>query len=137
MFPPSEQLGIHPAIAVAAPRCSEEAEMPAALHANSLLLVTRWDKIPSEADRARILARLTRETEGLFGSIHPISLTQALAAETDPALWHRSGAQGFVEALVDLVRTPPPEPALPQVSPRRVQAKGRRRSRPPNAVPAE
>jgi hypothetical protein len=65
------------------------------LFAKSLLLITRFDKLLTEADRTRVMRRVERETEGLFSARLPISLTRALAAGDDPELLERSGAAAF------------------------------------------
>ena len=134
--------------------------VPEAVQARSLLLVTRFDKLTTERDRARVLHRVTTETEGLFGAIFPISLIQALASADDPEAWETSGAAAFADHLLDMlseidgaIATPeahdtpsaaaagaePDEtpdtaadPHAPAVTPRRVRAKGAgRRPRPP------
>lgn len=75
------------------------------LHGASLLLVTRFDKLHSESDRARVLRRVERETEGLFSARLPISLTNALAAGDDPDLLEQSGATAFKDRLVAMLDT--------------------------------
>ena len=74
-----------------------------ALHAKSLLLVTRFDKLLSDKDRSRVLKRLQRETEGLFRDCLPISLLDALTAKDDQAKWDASGAEAFTGALQALL----------------------------------
>lgn len=78
-------------------------QMPPHLHDNSLLLITRMDKLQTEVDRRRVVARVRRETEGLFCHALPISLTEALADPDNPDALDRSGADQFVGALVDLI----------------------------------
>lgn len=73
------------------------------LSASSLLLLTRFDKIVTENDRARVLQRITRETEGLFAEIYPISLTEAVEGRNDWELWERSGAEAFSQGFVHLL----------------------------------
>ena len=73
--------------------------LPPALYANSLLLLTRMDKILSERDQTRVAKRVGRETVGLFKEIFPISLTRALAANGDEEKWKSSGAEDFTNAL--------------------------------------
>ncbi|WP_245943024.1 dynamin family protein [Rhodovulum viride] len=70
----------------------------------SLLLLTRFDKLVTERDRARVLRRVRRETEGLFADICPIALTDALDARDNPARWAASGADGFGHALRQVLR---------------------------------
>ncbi|MCG7624442.1 dynamin family protein [Epibacterium sp. Ofav1-8] len=67
------------------------------------LMVTHFDKLTSERDRARVLRRLERETDGGFGAIFPIALPQALAAGEDVEAWKTSGADQFVEHLIDML----------------------------------
>ncbi|MEL6264188.1 MAG: hypothetical protein AAFR52_00820 [Pseudomonadota bacterium] len=78
-------------------------EMPERLRANAFLLVTRFDKLGSERDRARVLARVRRETDGLFAGVFPVSLTRAIAAGEDAAAFEESGAADLMEGLLDLV----------------------------------
>jgi hypothetical protein len=73
------------------------------LHDRSLLLITRWDKIHGESDRARVLRRVERETEGLFAARLPISLLDALSAGEDEELLEKSGAAAFRDALVAII----------------------------------
>ena len=80
-------------------------ELPETLYDRSLLLITRIDKIVSVDDRRRLIARVDRETRGLFAGRYPISLLEALGAGDDAAAWDRSGAQAFSDALADLVGT--------------------------------
>jgi hypothetical protein len=74
-----------------------------ALHLKSLLLVTRFDKLHGESDRARVMRRVERETEGLFLARLPISLTEALSAGDDEDLLEKSGAAAFRRQLVALL----------------------------------
>ncbi len=83
-------------------------EMPAELYANSILLLTRFDKITGERDRKRLLHRVASETEGLFRAILPIALLDAQNAGDDRDMWHASGAEDFVQQLLDVVMDPAP-----------------------------
>jgi hypothetical protein len=74
-----------------------------ALHAKSILLVTRFDKLHAETDRVRVMRRVERETEGLFAARLPISLTDALSAGEDEELLARSGASAFRARLVEIL----------------------------------
>ncbi len=76
-----------------------------------LLLVTRMDKLANDRDRDRVMARLGRETDGLFAGRYPISLTGALSAGEDGDRWEQSGAAAFTEALVDMLLGVEPAPA--------------------------
>lgn len=79
--------------------------LPKTLKANAILLVTRFDKLRSDRDRARVLARLRAETKGLFREIFPVALLDALAAGEDRAKWDASGAEPFIKALIDMLAT--------------------------------
>ena len=77
---------------------------PEELRADSLLLVTRFDKIVGDSDRMRVLKRVSMETQGMFAGFFPISLTQAMSAGDDEEKWRQSGAEAFAEALFGLVQ---------------------------------
>ena len=77
--------------------------LPSQLYADSLLLLTRVDKILSDRDKMRVVKRVGRETVNLFRELFPISLTRALAGKDDPAKWEASGADHFMTALNDLI----------------------------------
>lgn len=79
------------------------AHMDPELYSRSLLLVTRFDKLLTEEDRARVMRRVRRETEGLFLECLPIALTTALAAFDDEAAWRESGAELVSEHFVNLL----------------------------------
>lgn len=76
---------------------------PQEMRQNSLLLVTRFDKIVGESDRAKVLKRVKQETEGLFADVFPVSLLQAMRAGDDEAKWFDSGVDDFTKALFDIV----------------------------------
>jgi GTPase Era involved in 16S rRNA processing len=61
--------------------------LPARLRDNSILAVTRMDMLPTPSDVAKVLKRLTRETDGLFATICPIASLQAMQAAGDPQAW--------------------------------------------------
>ena len=69
----------------------------------STLLVTHFDKLQNERDQARVLKRVMREAGDKFQSVFPISLLQAVAAEDDAEAWQASGADAFVESLIELL----------------------------------
>jgi hypothetical protein len=77
--------------------------LPAELHKNSFLLLTRMDKILSDRDRMRVVKRVGRETDGMFKELFPISLTQALSAGEDQEKWSASGGEAFSNALIELL----------------------------------
>jgi hypothetical protein len=82
--------------------------------ARSLLLVTQIDKLANARDRDRVMARLARETDGLFAGRYAISLTEALKAGEDGERWAQSGAAAFTEALVDMLLGIETAPAAPR-----------------------
>lgn len=71
----------------------------------SLLLVTRFDKLTTDTDRARVLTRLERETAGLFHRVLPVSLSDALAAGDDYEAWTASGAAEMMDQLLEVIST--------------------------------
>lgn len=73
---------------------------------DNLLLVSQIDKLASERDRARVLARVERETRGLFKGIYPVSLLDALQAGDDAEKWNTSGAPDFIDKLVEFLVNP-------------------------------
>lgn len=75
------------------------------LAASSLLLLTRCDKLVTPEDKARVLKRVRRETEGQFADVLPISLTQAVEGRNDLNRWRASGAEDFSRAFVTLLNT--------------------------------
>ncbi len=80
--------------------------LPERLRENSLLLVTRADKIVSREDLDKINRRLQRETSDLFSSHRFISLTLALRArqgEDQNNLWVRSGGEAFMKSLDGII----------------------------------
>lgn len=73
---------------------------------DNLLLVTQFDKLQSERDQSRVLARVRAETDGQFQAVYPISLTKALSAGEDSEKWEQSGAGVFTEHLIELLLSP-------------------------------
>lgn len=76
---------------------------PQEMRRNSLLLVTRFDKIVGEKDRAKVLKRVKQETEELFAEVYPVSLLQAMRANGDEEMWQSSGVDEFSKALFEIV----------------------------------
>lgn len=68
-----------------------------------LLLVTQFDKLRTPRDQARVLARVAKEVEGKFAGVYPVALLSALAAGEDFEAWRASGANAFMEHLIDLL----------------------------------
>ncbi|MES2815869.1 MAG: dynamin family protein [Pseudomonadota bacterium] len=76
---------------------------PKEMRQNSLLLVTRFDKILGESDKAKVLKRVKQETEELFSEVYPVSLLQAMRAGDDEEKWLESGVEAFSTALFDII----------------------------------
>ncbi|MGJ8622128.1 MAG: dynamin family protein [Yoonia sp.] len=114
-------------------------DMPEVVRENSILLITRFDKLTTERDQTRVIKRVLRETKGQFGGTFPVSLLQAIQAGDDYELWDASGAGPFTEHLIDMIQriskltarsdTPLynvgtadqiPEPVVTPITPRRV-----------------
>jgi 50S ribosome-binding GTPase len=76
---------------------------PETMRRNALLLVTRFDKIVGESDRAKVLKRVGAETSEFFAGYFPMALMQAMSAGNDEAKWIDSGAQAFSTALFELI----------------------------------
>ncbi len=134
--------------------------MPDAVRENSILLITRFDKLTTDKDRRRVFKRVLRETKGMFGGTFPISLLHALEAGDDYERWDASGAGPFVNHLIEMIQklselaartssplyniangSTIPEPVVAPVAPRRVQrpldGQKRVRERPATAPAAE
>ena len=76
---------------------------PQEMRQNSILLITRFDKILGDIDRAKVVKRVKQETEDLFAEVFPVSLLQAMRADDDEEKWHSSGAETFTAALFDII----------------------------------
>lgn len=77
--------------------------MPEEVRERSVLLVTRFDKLTTDRDKYRVIARLSKETKGLFGAMFPISLTEALAAGDDYEAFADAGGAAVLEHLIPLI----------------------------------
>lgn len=78
-------------------------ELPETLRPYSLLLLTRADKLRSRDEVDRVMARVRRETEGLFADVLPISLLTATQEQSDYEAWSASGAEAFASRLIELL----------------------------------
>jgi hypothetical protein len=76
---------------------------PEEMRRNSLLLITRFDKIVGDGDKSKVIRRVRQEVDGLFADVYPISLLKAMNAGEDETKWIESGAQEFTSALFDIV----------------------------------
>lgn len=86
--------------------------LPSELYRNSLLLLTRVDKLTSERDREKVVRRVRSETEGLFIDCLPISLLQATKEQDDYDAWTESGAGEFARLFAGLLQGLSQENAL-------------------------
>lgn len=77
--------------------------LPQVLRSRSLLLLTRMDKLTSQADRDRVLSRVRQETLGLFREVLPISLLLATREQNNYQLWQKSGAEELAKSLISVL----------------------------------
>ncbi len=78
-------------------------EAPERLFQESLLLITRIDKVLSEGDRRRVVSRVKREAGSMFRDVLPVSLIGVRAEEDDLENWHDSGLDAVLAALLDII----------------------------------
>jgi GTPase SAR1 family protein len=76
---------------------------PEEMRRNSILLITRFDKLINETDRQKVVKRVVGETQELFSEIIPVSLLKAMAAGDNEEKWIESGAQAFSTALFEII----------------------------------
>jgi hypothetical protein len=76
---------------------------PQEMRRNSLLLVTRFDKILGDSDKTKVLKRVRAEVDGLFSDVYPMSLVQAMTAGADRDKWTASGADAFSKSLFEII----------------------------------
>ncbi|CUH75571.1 hypothetical protein [Tropicibacter naphthalenivorans] len=80
--------------------------------ARGLLVVSRGDKLRRDADRAKIMDRMARETAGIFDGCHMLhgAGPQIAQAASDEAAWQATGGRALYETLqqiaADLDKTP-------------------------------
>ncbi|MCH2069243.1 dynamin family protein [Shimia sp.] len=67
------------------------------------LVVTQFDKLRSERDRARVLARLEAEAGDAFDAIVPIATLEAINAGMDETAWRNSGGAALIERMVAML----------------------------------
>ena len=77
--------------------------VPEKVRKNSVLLITRFDKLVTELDRRRVVGRVTKEAGPDFDAVFPISLIEALEGMNDYDRWQASGAEDFMEHMVELM----------------------------------
>ncbi|MEM7731212.1 MAG: dynamin family protein [Pseudomonadota bacterium] len=78
------------------------AEIEGQTNGNNILVVTQFDKIKTERDRARLIARVKKETNGLFEDVFPLALMDAINASNEET-WKDSGAAAFSDFLVEML----------------------------------
>ncbi len=78
-------------------------EAPGRLFPRSLLLITRIDKVLSEADRQRLVNRVHREAGPMFRAVIPVSLIEAQDADDDPDAWRSSGLEAILSGLEEII----------------------------------
>lgn len=76
---------------------------PQDMRRNSLLLITRFDKIIKDTDKIKVQKRVVQEVDGLFAEVFPVSLLKAMNAGGDAEKWAESGAEALTLALFDLI----------------------------------
>ncbi|MCX7287187.1 MAG: 50S ribosome-binding GTPase [Rhodobacterales bacterium] len=76
---------------------------PQEMRRNSLLLITRFDKIVSDKDKTKVVKRVVQEVEGLFAEVFPVSLLKAMQAGDDAEKWKDSGAEALATALFEII----------------------------------
>ena len=69
---------------------------------NNILVITQFDKIRTERDRARLLSRVKKETQHVFRDVFPLALIDAINA-ADEDSWQKSGAAAFSDYLVEML----------------------------------
>lgn len=113
-------------------------QVPPHLWTKSLLLVTRMDKMQSDRDRARVLARVRHEAGPLFREVLPISLPAAIAGRDDDDVLEHTGAAALVQFLCTaLEETDVVAPAPPVAAAQPAPKAQSDHSAPPAASPAE
>jgi GTP-binding protein EngB required for normal cell division len=77
--------------------------VPEEVQENSILLITRFDKLLTDTDKSRVLNRVKKEAGFFFDAVFPISLLEAIEGANDFEAWQASGAEAFMEHLAELV----------------------------------
>lgn len=93
--------------------------IPPHIQQQSMLLITRFDKLRTANDKRRVINRLTQEAGSLFKGVYPIALLRAINSPRDSEEWVESGAPAFWQALREITSVNPAAAATPQ--PRRHQ----------------
>lgn len=133
------------------------ASLPERLHKNSILVVTRADKLLTETDRGKVGRRMAREASDLFSGIVFMSTLDAVKAKAamimgeETPLWEQSGGADLIERMsqqfgaiaadrrrmLDRYRSTEGEGSLKMpVRPVRRQTEGSRRAERPSAEEA-
>lgn len=86
-------------------------DVPPALHAQSILLLTRMDKVATPENRKRVLSRVIHETNGQFRYVLPVSLLEAQGGPSVPETWTSSGMDVLEKCLMEVYEYLTNEPA--------------------------
>ncbi|MEL7013645.1 MAG: dynamin family protein [Pseudomonadota bacterium] len=78
------------------------AEIVDQTNGNNILVITQFDKIRTDRDRARLLNRVKKETRHVFRDVFPLALIDAINA-ADEDSWQKSGAAAFSDYLVEML----------------------------------
>jgi len=92
-------------------------DVPIDLHDRSILLLTRFDKVRSSGDGARVLSRVKREVDGLFRHVFPVALLEATEAGDNEEIWQSSGMDDFCQAFLQTIEELEKQPTKPQATP--------------------
>lgn len=78
---------------------------PDSLRADSLLVLTRADKMRRASDLTKVLKRVRQETKDLFGEVVTLNTPLAAAnkAEREAEAWEKSGGKAFYAALEPII----------------------------------
>lgn len=79
--------------------------VPPKLWDNSLLLLTRMDKMLTDRDRSRVLLRVRREADSLFRDVLSIALPDAIAACEDEDALQKTGATPLLNRIGDVLES--------------------------------
>lgn len=111
---------------------------------NSVLVVTRIDKLRNEKDRAKVLKRVNNETGDLFKHVVGLKTTKAAAVpvkdrSTEDAAWVETGGHDFMAAFKDALnattpRSVPPKSAA-KTKPKTKSESGKKAKKPSKAAP--
>lgn len=97
--------------------------VPEEIRKRSILLITRFDKLKTDNEKKRVLARVKSEAGGLFNAVYPVALLRALNSERGSSKWIESGAESLFTAIARICAGGPtsieaaPEPEVAAAPP--------------------